>query len=73
MITTTEELLKTFPRQRRNGQVHRRRKKRTLQDGSTRTYLRERIDQKRTEYDRRIQKDKEETISETYMNIQAAP
>jgi hypothetical protein len=28
--------------------------------GSTRTYLRERTDQKKAEYDRRIQKDKEE-------------
>jgi hypothetical protein len=61
---TTEELLKTSPRQ----QIQKQAVTLEMQKGNpsrmwspyglTRTFLRERTDEKRTEYGRRIQKDK---------------
>jgi hypothetical protein len=66
IITTTEELLKESPRQ----QIQKRAvtletqkenpSRRWSPYGSTRTYLRERTDQKRGEYNRRVQNDEEE-------------
>jgi hypothetical protein len=66
IITTTEELLKMSPRQRiqKRTIISKTQKqnppRRCSPYGSTRTYLRERTDQKKTDYERRIQQDKEE-------------
>jgi hypothetical protein len=66
IITTTGELLKTSARERiqkptvTSEEQKENPSRKRPQYGSTRTYLRERTDPKRTEYGRRIQTDKEE-------------